>query len=225
MDFKAKLKFYRLQQKLTQESVASILHVSRKTVSGWENGRSFPDINEIVELCDIFNISTDQLLRDEGVLSHYAREQIQANTGTRLLKVAYVLNAFLLVVCFFHRFEIGHFNAPWIPWILTINIVFLVIHYNYWEKFKVKSYLSKFLISSVLLVILNSLLESLNRNFMIDIHTSDFSYLLGAAIGETLLVFFMTASLILLLFLNPWLDRRLQINNQQIEVHRTKQLL
>lgn len=58
-------KIYELRRKegLSQEEVANKLDVSRQTVSKWETNQSAPDIDKIVPLCDLFNISTDVLLK------------------------------------------------------------------------------------------------------------------------------------------------------------------
>lgn len=61
------LKYYRTREKLTQEALAKILNVSRQTISKWENDRSFPDIETLIWLCDIYHISLDNLVGRETV--------------------------------------------------------------------------------------------------------------------------------------------------------------
>ncbi|MBO3443492.1 helix-turn-helix transcriptional regulator [Clostridium sp. CCUG 7971] len=61
-----KLKQARLKKELTQENVANILNVSRSTISSWEVGRSYPDLESIVSLSDLYNISLDKLLREDS---------------------------------------------------------------------------------------------------------------------------------------------------------------
>lgn len=46
----------------TQKEVADILHVSRQTVSNWERDVSYPDLESLVYLSDLYYISVDQLL-------------------------------------------------------------------------------------------------------------------------------------------------------------------
>lgn len=46
----------------TQKEVADILHVSRQTVSNWERNVSYPDLESLVYLSDLYHISVDQLL-------------------------------------------------------------------------------------------------------------------------------------------------------------------
>ena len=47
---------------LSQEEVAFKLNVTRQTVSKWETNQSTPDFDKIVPLCELFEISTDELL-------------------------------------------------------------------------------------------------------------------------------------------------------------------
>jgi transcriptional regulator with XRE-family HTH domain len=49
----------------SQEDLAEKMNVSRQSVSKWESASSIPDLNKIIKLADIFNVSTDYLLRDE----------------------------------------------------------------------------------------------------------------------------------------------------------------
>ena len=46
----------------TQKEVADILHVSRQIVSNWERDVSYPDLESLVYLSDLYHISVDQLL-------------------------------------------------------------------------------------------------------------------------------------------------------------------
>lgn len=55
----------RKQNGLSQEELAMRLNVSRQSVSKWESGTSVPDLNKIIRLSEIFEVSTDYLLKDE----------------------------------------------------------------------------------------------------------------------------------------------------------------
>lgn len=52
---------------LTQEALAEQLGVTAQAVSKWENDQSCPDISILIHLCDIFGITTDELLGKEKV--------------------------------------------------------------------------------------------------------------------------------------------------------------
>lgn len=62
VNFKENLKQLRVENKLSQKELASKLDTTVKTVSHWKTGYSEPSIVQIVELCNIFEISTDELL-------------------------------------------------------------------------------------------------------------------------------------------------------------------
>ncbi|MGX6967301.1 helix-turn-helix domain-containing protein, partial [Vagococcus teuberi] len=52
MNISEEIKNQRLKNKWTQEQLAEILNVSRSTVSSWEVGRNYPDLETIVALSD-----------------------------------------------------------------------------------------------------------------------------------------------------------------------------
>ena len=49
----------------SQEELADKLSVSRQAVSKWESSQSVPDLQRVIQLAEIFNVSTDYLLKDE----------------------------------------------------------------------------------------------------------------------------------------------------------------
>lgn len=49
----------------SQEELAEQLDVSRQSVSKWESAQSVPDLNRILQMADLFGVSTDYLLKDE----------------------------------------------------------------------------------------------------------------------------------------------------------------
>lgn len=55
----------RKRQGLSQEELAEKLSVSRQSISKWEGAQSVPDINRIIQMAEIFGVSTDYLLRDD----------------------------------------------------------------------------------------------------------------------------------------------------------------
>lgn len=55
----------RKQSAWSQEELAEKMNVSRQSVSKWESANSIPDLNKIIMLADIFDVTTDFLLKDE----------------------------------------------------------------------------------------------------------------------------------------------------------------
>lgn len=58
----------RKAKNLTQAKLAEKLFVSEKTVSKWENGKGLPDTNSLPKLCNIFEISINELLNGERIV-------------------------------------------------------------------------------------------------------------------------------------------------------------
>lgn len=59
-----KLRKARIANNLKQSDVAELLNVKKNTISNWENGKSNPDIDSLVELCKIYNISCSAILEE-----------------------------------------------------------------------------------------------------------------------------------------------------------------
>ena len=62
MDFPKILKGLRKANRLRQQHVAMKLHVHQSNVSDWENGKSRPEYEHLIELADLFDVSLDELL-------------------------------------------------------------------------------------------------------------------------------------------------------------------
>lgn len=60
-----KIVILRKQKGWSQEELAEKLGISRQSVSKWESGNSMPDIDKIILLSRLFQVSTDYLLKDE----------------------------------------------------------------------------------------------------------------------------------------------------------------
>ena len=65
MNLGEKLFELRKTKNLTQDEVAEKLNVTRQTVSKWETNQSTPDFDKILPLCELYDISTDELLKGE----------------------------------------------------------------------------------------------------------------------------------------------------------------
>lgn len=70
MDFGAQMKKLRTSRGLTQEQVAQKLNVSRQTISSWENNRNLPDLEMVVLIARIFNISLDNLILGDPTMTN-----------------------------------------------------------------------------------------------------------------------------------------------------------
>lgn len=60
-----RLKELRTANGFSQEKLAELLDVSRQTISSWENERSYPDVHNLIMLCDIYSVSLDDLMKGD----------------------------------------------------------------------------------------------------------------------------------------------------------------
>lgn len=67
MNFSEKLQILRKKKGLSQEKLAELLFVSRQAVSKWESGQTYPEIEKLIVLSDLFEITLDDLLRDKDI--------------------------------------------------------------------------------------------------------------------------------------------------------------
>lgn len=66
MNFEEKLIKLRKQKALSQEELAQKLDVTRQTISKWELGQAKPDMDNLIKLSEIFNISVDDLTNEKN---------------------------------------------------------------------------------------------------------------------------------------------------------------
>lgn len=79
MKFGSNLKKLRKSKKLSQEDLAEKMHVSRQSVSKWETGDAYPEMNNILELCKIFHCNINELVNDSIIDIESLDEEIKEN--------------------------------------------------------------------------------------------------------------------------------------------------
>ena len=65
MGFAEKIYALRTQAGMSQASLAETLQVSRQTVSKWELGTSYPEIEKLLAISELYHVTTDFLLKDQ----------------------------------------------------------------------------------------------------------------------------------------------------------------
>lgn len=59
------LKNYRIESGLSQSEVAAHLHISRQAISQWENGKSYPDLDNLTMISKLYGIDLNELLVED----------------------------------------------------------------------------------------------------------------------------------------------------------------
>lgn len=74
MKFNEKLIKLRKAAGLSQEELGNRLDVARQTISKWELGETTPEMDKLVELSNLFNVSIDEMVKETEVPEVIARE-------------------------------------------------------------------------------------------------------------------------------------------------------
>lgn len=106
-----RIKMYRKEKNLTQEELANILSVSRSAVSNWEIGRNYPDLDCIVLLSDILQISLDHLLKgDDVMVKQIAHEQKSNRSNKRIIIYLSILSLLFVLITGTILYQTTDFN-------------------------------------------------------------------------------------------------------------------
>ena len=127
MEFSEKLITLRKGRDLTQEQLAGQLNVSRQSISKWESGQVIPEVEKIVELSKVFNVTLDYLLKpseiDELSVKTDMLEQQQKQllnreqTRTKIfLNILYSTAIYLICLAVFFVGHHFYFSFEWEVW-------------------------------------------------------------------------------------------------------------
>ena len=130
MDFSEKLLTLRKANDLTQEQLAEKLDVSRQSISKWESGQATPELEKIVAMSAIFDVTTDYLLKsseidDLSVKTEMLEKQqqmmlVREQKQHRIFEC--VMYALAVYMMFFAVYFIGHFHF-W-EWVANPSVFF-----------------------------------------------------------------------------------------------------
>ena len=91
----------RKSKHLSQEQVAEQLNVTRQTISKWETDESKPDFDKIVPICNLYGISSEQLLKGNVEEQEVVEEEKQVVINTNDIKKKRTFFILSGILCFF----------------------------------------------------------------------------------------------------------------------------
>lgn len=101
MKFNEVISNKRKELDMTQDQVAKMLHVSRQALSNWEKGKNYPDMDTLVQLSQIYDLSLDLLIKgDKAVLQKVQddAEILRKQKRLRALDISLVTVIMLVVL-------------------------------------------------------------------------------------------------------------------------------
>ncbi|WP_231601527.1 helix-turn-helix domain-containing protein [Enterococcus lactis] len=113
------IKQKRIEKQLTQEDIAEMLLVSKKTISNWENGRTIPDTENLIQFAKLFDLSLDNILLGE--------EKIMVKNHTKTLILLFHFVIFLSLVFTLIQSGFFYFSHSIATWLLIFFLSLLLI--------------------------------------------------------------------------------------------------
>lgn len=95
MELGKQIQKYRKEQSLSQDELAEKVYVSRQTISNWENDKSYPDVNSLILLSEVFHTSIDNLIKGDVEVM---KEQVKNEDRKEFEKISRIFSVLFLAM-------------------------------------------------------------------------------------------------------------------------------
>ena len=112
------LKDLRLEHGYSQEELAEKLFISRQAISNWEVGKTVPDYDTLIKLCDLYNLSVEEILRGKRIYNNkiyrfltkvFSESNVKRKFVYMILWILFVLFMFYVLIFYFNTYNKIHF--------------------------------------------------------------------------------------------------------------------
>ena len=119
-----------------QEELAEKLNVSRQSISKWEGAQSVPGMDKILQLSEIFGVSTDYLLKDSIELEEYVEQESKSEESSMRYVSMEEANSYLdLTQNIAHKMALGVAMCIMSPAIIiTLSNLYLLEQFSFSEN-------------------------------------------------------------------------------------------
>lgn len=124
MELSKQIKKYRMDMKLSQEELAEKVFVSRQTISNWENDKNCPDLQSLLLLSDLFDISLDELIKGDVEMM---KEEINVQAVNKLKKYGNTYGLMLIFCVIFIPVSIHYLKGIGI----LLSVLFFLVTIAY----------------------------------------------------------------------------------------------
>lgn len=130
MNLAEKILKLRKQYNLSQEQLAEKLGISRQSISKWESGQSIPELDKIVQISEIFGVSTDYLLRntedcpkkttqfDNNYKTHYSKKKIRIIISIICISFSFLSIFVMWIISKINPAPIVYYNSTTEKWLV-----------------------------------------------------------------------------------------------------------
>ena len=120
MNFASNLQKLRKKENMSQEALAERLDVTRQSVSKWESGASYPEMDKLISICKIFNVDMDTLVNGDVLEEKTQEKETVINTKDLLDKFNTLMKK---IVCLFESMSFKEI----IEFLVTVFLLILII--------------------------------------------------------------------------------------------------
>ena len=120
MDFASNLQKLRKRENMSQEALAEKLDVTRQSVSKWESGASYPEMDKLISICKIFGVDMDTLVNGDVLDEKKQDKETTINTKDLLDKFNTLMKK---IVCLFESMSFKGI----IEFLVTVFLLIIII--------------------------------------------------------------------------------------------------
>lgn len=95
MELGNQIKKYRADLGLSQEALAEKIYVSRQTISNWETEKSYPDVNSLIRMSEVFDVTVDALLKGDAEV---IKEMIKKEDQNEFNRLSFIYAIMMLIM-------------------------------------------------------------------------------------------------------------------------------
>lgn len=111
MEVGQRLKDLRAEVHMSQDDLAARVYVSRQTISSWENGKTYPDVQSLLLLSEIFDVTVDSLIKGDV---EAMTKTVDSDVRT-MKRLSYVMTVFIVltvIACGWFSFQVAVWDWP-----------------------------------------------------------------------------------------------------------------
>lgn len=140
MELGKQIKKYRNELSLSQDALAERIYVSRQTISNWENEKSYPDVNSLVLLSEVFGTSVDNLIKGDVELM---KEQVKTEDRKKFEKLSQIF-AIMFILAIITPIPLVHFLGyvgigVWVV-LMAVTFYFAILVEKRKKQFDIQTY-------------------------------------------------------------------------------------
>ena len=153
-----------------QSEVAEKLNYSDKTISKWENAEMLPSVENLIELCKLYNVTLDEItkeIEDDAIVKVEKDKYRASKLSIALLAISSI---WIIATIFFVYAQIISNNVYWtvFVWAIPVSMILAIIFNSLWGNIKMNYvYISILLWSSIASIYLQFLTYNLIPLFFI----------------------------------------------------------